>query len=335
MSFDLPQLLWFSALAIPGLLFDLRRYLKRRQALRMLLGSSGSFAPRRALGSLRGRYIRSSFFFTLFYLSAVVALAGPRWGFRLVPDVRRGMDVGIALDISRSMHVRDAAPSRAERAAAILRALVESSPGMRFSLTLGKGSGILAIPLTEDSEALVSLLDQISFLGYSSAGTDLEKLLDAASAGFQAEFPTGRVIILCSDGESLSGSLPDAVRRAQAQGISIVAVGLGTADGQGVPVEPMSLDMMKRDDGSTVISSLREAPLREAAEATKGIYVSGNDDGAVSRIVEYLAARVSLDGSRGFKRESMPRRHVFLILALIALGLSKAAELDLRRKQRK
>jgi Ca-activated chloride channel family protein len=163
----------------------------------------------------------------------------------------------------------------------------------------------------------------------------LEKLLDAASSGFQEDFPTSRVIVLCSDGESLSGSLSGAVARARSQGINIVSVGLGTTDGQGVPMEPQSMEMMKRADGSLVVSSLRDAPLREAAEGTDGIYVSGNDDGAVSRIADYLRSRASLEGSRGFRRESMARRSLFLILALIALGLSKAAELDLRRKQQK
>jgi Ca-activated chloride channel family protein len=268
------------------------------------------------------RYRLSRLLTWLFFGTLLFALAGPRWGLRQTAEYRRGLDVVLALDLSHSMEVRDASSaSRLERAAAVALDLAEG-PGFRLAAAMGRGRGILALPLTEDRAVVRAFLESLDGIMHSGGGTNLESLLDAASSGFLDDFPSRRVIVLLSDGESLSGSLTAAVERAFSAGIAIAAVGIGTESGGPVPGE---------STGAPIVSRLRRGGLEEAAARTGGIYIDGNDSQAGRRLRSYLET-LALEGEGGGRRqESRPQWRLFLITALISLGLSRL----IMRKSRK
>jgi len=324
-NFDEPGLLWGLWLLLPLAILAPRRYFRRRHALLALIGAASVGDARRLMDGLRRRYTASTVFFLAFLAATLLALAGPRWGSRLVPEYRRGVDVVIALDLSRSMEARDLAPSRLGRAAALAMDTVNGSPGTRFAVTVGKGSAVLALPLTEDAESLGSFFRGVSSAGISSGGTDLERLLDASLGAFQPDFPARKKILLLSDGEALSGSLQQAAERSAAAGAAIIAVGLGSVAGAEVPD-------LKREDGSVVPTRLREGDLRAAAQRSGGIYVDGALPDAAETIRAYIAAAAASTALEGFRRESVSRRHWFLLAALAAFALSRLAETGFRRK---
>jgi Ca-activated chloride channel family protein len=332
MSFDEPRHLFLLCLLAPAIFIAPRRFGRRLAGLLALVGSPAEGGVAALTKDLRNRYFFSTVFFLSSMAFAVIALAGPRWGERFVSEYRRGVDVVLALDLSRSMDARDIGPSRLARAAAVGRELVESSPGIRFAVAIGKGGGELAVPLTDDTESVLALLDAASSSAMSSGGTDLERLVDAARTAFLESVPTRRVIVLLSDGEALSGTLSAAAERASLADISIIAVGLGTVDGSPVPVSAAGT-MLTLPDGSPVMSSLRDEPLRSAAERSGGIYVDGNRNDAGRILVERISAVSSHAAADGFRRESMPRSHLFLIAALLAFGAAKLAENGFRRKR--
>lgn len=257
------------------------------------------------------RYRCSRFLFWVFCASLVFALAGPHWGLRRISEYRWGLDVVLALDMSHSMEVRDLGPSRLERAADIGRELAEL-PGFRLGVALGRGRGNLAIPLTDDRPVVMSLLESLDEAVYTGTGTNLESLVDTAASAFLDDFPGRRVIVLLSDGEALSGSLPGAARRAQNLDIGIVAVGLGTEAGGPVPAP---------DSGE--LSRLRPEALEEAAELTGGVYIDGGDPLAGARVGAYLESLASEREGSSWRRENRPRWRFFLCIALAALACSK------------
>jgi Ca-activated chloride channel family protein len=272
-------------------------------------------------------------------------------GIRLVPELRRGVDAALAFDLSRSMDVRDGGASgvsRLERAAAIAGGIVSApeSAGIRFAVAAGKGQGVLAVPLTLDTEAVAGFLGGISTSRITGRGTDLEKLIDAAALAFKDDFPGKRRIILFSDGESLSGSLAAAAGRCLARDISIIAVGLGTEAGGPVPqtaslpgIDPPAGEADERE----IISRADHGALREAAEQTGGLYVDG-DGSAAALIVESLvrdggAGRVrgtpqnaaeAGPEEAGFRAEPKSVRHLFILAALVFFALSKLLACELR-----
>ncbi|MDR1971392.1 MAG: VWA domain-containing protein [Treponema sp.] len=265
-----------------------------------------------------GRYRLSRLLSWVFPGALLFALAGPHWGLQQRIEHHRGLDVILALDVSRSMEVRDLeGAARLERAAAVGLALAEETE-FRLGAAVGRGRGILAVPLTEDRAGMASFLESLGDTIYTGRGTNLEALVDAAISAFPDNFPSRRIIVLLSDGESLSGSLARVAKRASDAGIGIAAVGIGTESGGPAP-----------EDGT--ISRLRRGDLEAAARTSGGIYIDGNDPGAADRLRSYLES-LALERESGSRRwESRPRWRLFLVAALIALGLSK---LCMRKKRR-
>ena len=315
MSFEQPLFLWALPAVIPMAVFTI---LRRR-------GEEG-FRPRRLL---------SAFFFQLFLACLIMALAGPRWGSRAVREYRRGLDVVFALDVSRSMGIRDVPGSnlsRLDRGIEIARkttALAGEYAGgyaweIRYAAALSRGRGLLAVPLTQDTESL------LNFFGAGSAltgrGTNLEALVDAAIDAFVPGSPARRAIILISDGEALSGSLGAAAGRARAADVTLIALGVGSEEG----AELFAVEG-GGPDTALVVSRRHEGPLRQAAEQTGGIYIDGNRKDAASRLAERLRSMAPGFSTGGLRREPVHRWDVFIIAALAALGLSKLSLLRRRR----
>jgi Ca-activated chloride channel family protein len=332
-GFDNPRLLFALFIVIPAFGLACFHYYRRRSLLGLLS------VPAEGIGEIRRRFIFSVLFFVLFLCLMITALAGPRWGTRVVPEMRRGVDVVLALDLSRSMDVEDLPPSlvdgpgglsRMRRGAAVARELVSASPGIRFGVAIGKGNGILAVPLTDDTEAVINFLNALSGSAVTGRGTNLEKLLDAACSAFQNTMPTRREILLFSDGEPLSGSLSAALDRAKSADIRVIALGLGSE--AGAPV-PLGGDFLQGEAGAPVLSSLRSGALRSAAERTGGLYVDGNRGDAGTILINHLASLGAAEAARGFRREPRPRWHLFVIAGLAALGIAKFLEKGYGRKR--
>jgi Ca-activated chloride channel family protein len=358
-SFDNPRFLLALLLLAPAAFLAFLHYRKRRAVLGFLSPpAAGGTAGDGLVAKLRFRYRVSTAAFWLFLACVIIALAQPRGGTRLVSETRRGVDVVFAIDLSRSMDVRDivpGGPSRLGRAASLVTELVNNpwftsrslnagmgagAPGVRFGAAIGKGTGVLALPLTEDTEAIRGFLSSLSGSAVTGRGTNLESWVDAAASAFQAAFPSRRRIILLSDGESLEGSLDDALNRAMAAEITVIAVGFGSEDGG---VVPLGNDILLGEDGHPVVSTLRSETLRGAAERTGGIYVDGNRSNAAALLADNLASLAApasgLNGNtvKGFRRETRPLGYIFVIAALVFFGISKMAEakLPLEKGRRK
>jgi Ca-activated chloride channel family protein len=95
-SFENPRLLAALFLLLPLALGMIFHYLRRRRVLELFPDPV----------ELRRRYGISSLFFLVFVACLIIALAGPHWGTRLVPEFRRGADVVLAIDLSRSMEAQ-------------------------------------------------------------------------------------------------------------------------------------------------------------------------------------------------------------------------------------
>ena len=329
MRLEYPFILVAIAALVPVAFLSSRRFERKSRAFFALVGSGGRGVSET---ELRARAGVSTACFIASMASAIIALAGPQWGERLVPEYRRGLDIVLAMDISRSMDAADVAPSRLRRAAAIARTFVESSPGTRFSVVLGKGDGVVAIPLTDDAESVFSLLAALSSGTMSSKGTDLERLTDASLRAFPSSSSARRMVVIFSDGESLSGDVKAAAARAAAEGVLVSAVGVGTEAGTPVPVGPGSKELIRGSDGTPVRSALSEATLRGIAERTGGAYFDGSRNDAGGSITAFSAQLSSVAAADGFRKEPLPRYRLFLAAALLFLLAAKAAETVPRRR---
>ncbi|MDR1957058.1 MAG: VWA domain-containing protein [Treponema sp.] len=332
MSFDTPLCLTGFALYIPLIILAVLDYRNRGPFLKLVVASGGSAGDpvhrQRLLRELQGRFAAASLCEGIFLACLIIALAGPRWGKRSVLEYRQGVDVIFALDVSRSMQVRDIpgfAPegiARLDRALRIARDVAEDSGAIRLGAAIGKGRGVLAVPLTYDTGALVSFLEGLSGSSITGRGTNLETLINAASSGFQDAFPTSRELILFSDGESLSGSLTAALDRVLDQGIRISAVGLGTEQGGPVPLESFpGLDLPSAEEPP--MSYRQSERLRNATERTGGIYVDGNREDAAMLLLNHIRSYTLESKIQDRPGETQERWRLFVLVALVSLGASK------------
>lgn len=338
-SIDKPQVLIGLIGLIPLIILAVYYYHRHRSFLGCFI-SSALLERESLIRELKLRYVFSRVFFGIFLVCIIIALAGPRWGRRIVMEYHRGLDVVLALDLSRSMDVRDItgieeydeAPagtkdSRLDRAICIALDTVEASAGIRFGVAIGKARGVLAVPLTYDSESALGFLEGLSGSAVTGRGTNLETLIHAASEAFQDAFPTRRGIILFSDGESWSGSLSAAIDRVMDAGITITALGVGTETGGLVSQETAA-----EETRPPPVSYRREDVLRNIAERSGGIYVDGNRRDAAALLTAHIRSLSPESGTKGYHIEAQAQWRLFVIIALVSLGLSKLLEKKKRRR---
>ena len=312
LTFDHPGALWIFTVFIPLLMWDY--FSPRRKQIRENLPKN-----------LRARLGASRIFFRIFLACIIAALAGPRWGIGPAPlsgESLRAVDAVIALDVSRSMEIRDGPGgdiSRLERGLAIVREAVATTPGMRLGVALSRNRGIIAVPLTWDSDSALTFLDAAGF-SLTGRGTNLESLVDAAANAFQPSYPSTRVILLVSDGEALSGSLNAALGRCKRNGITVSVVAVGSDEG----------GML--DDGE-ILSRRDSKALRTAAGHTGGVYIDGNREDASGALAGHLRSLAPGSETRGAQTERATRWFLFVMSAIIAFGASKLCLLRLRNEE--
>jgi Ca-activated chloride channel family protein len=284
---------------------------------------------------VRIQLFASRFFFCLFLVFLITALAGPRWGDgqarpALPGEYRRAVDVVIAVDVSGSMLVCDGGLAgggitegitRLKQGTLIAWDAVAALPEMRFAVAVSRNRGIVAIPLTWDDGVVLAFLDTLDGTSLTGRGTNLESLLDAGAKAFQPSHPSNRVILLVSDGEELTGSIKNALSRCNRNNITVSAILTGSDEGGHVPDGAVS-------GGDDVISRRDAATMRMAAGQTGGIFIDGNRADAANLLISHLRSLAVETESPGNNETNKERWFIFLIFAITAYGASKLCLLN-------
>ncbi|MBX3272918.1 MAG: VWA domain-containing protein [Sandaracinaceae bacterium] len=225
----------------------------------------------------------------LAFAFAIVALAGPQYGSRTRTLRRRGVDVVIALDFSKSMLARDVAPSRIERAKAEIVRLLAELDGDRVGVVAFAGEA-MEFPMTTDYAALSLFFRDLGPYDMPVGGTAIaralvtsKRLLDRASrsggnAPNSSDAARTRVVILMTDGEDHEGDPVAAARELAAAGIRVYTVGIGSRTGEPIPTyapDGTYTGPLRDAAGNPVLTALtreNEQQLEQIAEATGGRY---------------------------------------------------------------
>jgi Ca-activated chloride channel family protein len=170
----------------------------------------------------------------------VAAIIHPRWGEKQERLYRRGIDVMVLLDVSRSMLARDIAPNRLERAKISIRDdLLPALGGDRIGLITFAGVPSLQCPLTHDYGFFRLALDDVSTTSSPRGGTLIGDAIRKAAEAFHGSLDTYKVVILITDGEDHESFPLEAAQTLwNERRIPIVAVALGDErEGARIPVE--------------------------------------------------------------------------------------------------
>jgi len=230
-------------------------------------GSRASVLPEKTTGRRRVKAV----LMVSSVLFLILALAGPRYGYVWQEVERKGVDIIVALDCSRSMLAEDVNPSRLERAKREIIDLLAMLEGDRIGLVAFAGEAFLQCPLTLDYGSFNIFLAALSPDYLPVGGTDLEGALTVSMGAFKAEEATDKAIILITDGESTEGNPEEVAKKAAEMGVKVFTIGVGSKEG--VPVPDPSGGFKKNRDGSILLSKLDAATLKRMAAMTGGGFV--------------------------------------------------------------
>ena len=264
---------------------------------------------------------------TLWLIAAaavILSLARPVWGTQTSVRARQGVAVMVVLDVSQSMLAEDILPSRLDRARLTVEQVMERLGGNDIGLVIFSGSAFLQFPLTSDFNTALTFLYNASPDSISRPGTAIEKAINVALDSFPENRATGDIILLLTDGEGHEGSPLSAAQNAAEQDIIIHAIGLGSPDGEPIPLRNAdgSIAGYKTDrQGEIVLSRLDEATLQEITNRTGGIYSRADNLNGVESIIESISAMETLQDEEQFETSGVERHPWFTGLALAALML--------------
>jgi Ca-activated chloride channel homolog len=226
---------------------------------------------------------------TLAFIAGVFAVMNLRKPAADETSSRKGIDVMIALDVSKSMLATDLPPSRLERAKQLINKLIEAMPNDRIGLILFAGRAYLQMPLTTDHGAAMLYVSSASPEAVPFQGTVITEALRQSSNAFNTTERRFKTVVLISDGEDHDVQAVNTAKELAAEGMMINTVGIGSPEGSVIPDPATGLN--KKDfTGADVISRLNEDELKQIAANTNGVYVRLQDtDEAVQQLLQQFS----------------------------------------------
>lgn len=207
----------------------------------------------------------------------VIAVANLRKNATTSGQKRSGIDIVVALDVSKSMLSTDIKPTRLDKAKQIVTALAQQLGDNRLGLVLFAGQAVLQMPLTDDPGAIQMYLSNAGPDAVPLQGTAIGDALTIANNAFNTQEKKYKAVILISDGEDHDPKSEGSIKTLKENGAIVYTVGVGTPDGSPI-IEPGTNEPKRDANGQVVISKLNESELKDIAQKTGGAYARlGND----------------------------------------------------------
>ena len=285
-------------------------------------------------GYRKGEWLLRATLVMLAVLCFVLALARPQWGDEKRSVQRKGVDIVRLVDTSLSMLAEDVKPNRIGKAKFEIETFIQNLKGDRVGMVTFAGSGFLQTPLTLDHAAFLLFLDAVQVGFLPDPGTSLVQAIQLAIRAFPQKELKYKALILFSDGEDHEGSLEQAIEEAKKANVRIYTIGLGTAEGEPIPLknEKGERQGFKKDrSGQMVLTKLNQPLLQRLAKETGGIYLPATpSEKEVDVILKHLRGWGEQQFEEKMVVEKEDQYQIFLIFAFIFL----AAEMLIRRKDR-
>jgi Ca-activated chloride channel family protein len=318
-SFAHPVYLWCLIILIP-LVFLFYALLKWKRTVAGSLGDKKLVT--RLLRYYDARKFKLKFYLIFLALTlTVLAAAGLRTPSEEGQEKSAGIDIVIALDVSKSMLSQDIKPTRLDRAKQLIRSLTANLDNNRVGLVVFAGQAILQMPLTNDVGAVKMFLPNVNTDMVPIQGTAVGAALMTSEAALHSPDKKHKAIILMTDGETHDKQTAQAISQLYANGITVFTIGIGTP--KGAPIFDPATGQDKKDkDGNIVISKLNEQELKEIASKTGGSYILlNNNQDAIQQItdrIDKMEKKIIVSGNVG-SRNFYQYFPIFIGMALLLL----------------
>ena len=313
-----------------------------RPLLAWRLAGSGTVAAVRFPGvsTLRnvGRPVRDSKgrarmgLLLLGWTALVIALARPQLAKDLEIVKSSGIDILIALDVSRSMLAEDFTiggkrASRIDAVKQLTEEFLENRSNDRIGMLAFAGRPYLVSPLTLNHDWLKENLKRIR-IGMVEDGTAIGSAIASATRrlGEKTDAHT-RIIVLLTDGDNNAGQISPntAAEAARALGIKIYTICAGTQGYVDIPVK----DMFGNTVYQKVLVTVDENQTKKVAEIGGGKFYRATDSAALKGIFEDInkLEKVPIETQRSRNFRDLFYWPLTIGVGCIALALSWALTL--------
>ncbi len=226
------------------------------------------------------------------FILGTVAAMNPREPGNADPVNRKGIDIVVALDVSKSMLATDLAPNRLERAKQFIRKLMNEMPDDRIGLVLFAGKAYLQMPLTDDHGAAALFVSAAAPESVPQQGTVISDALKMSAGAFPSGGTSYKAVVLISDGEDHDEQALQTAQDLTRGGVMINTIGVGSPEG--ILLTDLQTGAPKKDiNGTPVISRLNETELQQLASATHGVYTRLQGSNEAVAIIKKQLAQIS------------------------------------------
>ena len=298
-SFQYPIALWLLVL-IPVIIFFYVLYKFRRRKIVRNIGDKGlvkelykSYSPAKSFLKF--------LFLLLAYACGVVAIANPRVAEDGSSDVRSGIDIVFALDLSNSMLATDAQPDRLSMAKNLINSLISQMPDNRFSIIGFAGKAYIQMPLSFDKNSADVILSAAHPNAITAQGTSVNDALKKTELALSTSEDRYKTLILITDGETHDEDAINTAIELREKGIMINTVGIGSVGGAAI-IDPETKSPKRDAGGTVIISRLNEPLLEQIATAANGTYVYLND---VNQTAQQIISHLSTADKKAFLDTSL------------------------------
>ncbi|MDD2516155.1 MAG: VWA domain-containing protein [Candidatus Gracilibacteria bacterium] len=240
----------------------------------------------------------------LMLISFILILANPAKTRTETEETKNGIDIEIALDISKSMLAEDISPNRIEGAKDVIKEFInaQTQNGNRIGFVIFAGKPFTFTPLTFDKEAINqgvgiistdSINQEIPGLSGTAMGDAILLAIDNFKKGEtnEKDIKRDKVIILVTDGDANMGTNPKtAIKLATNENIKIYTVGIGSKEGIELFITDANGNRTFFPDpnGNPLVVKLNEDLLKQIAKETNGAFYNAKDKNTLKEIFKKL-----------------------------------------------
>ena len=240
------------------------------------------------IGFIPGRRTLKFVLLTLAFALSVIGLANLQAGGKAEQMQRKGVDVIIALDVSKSMLAKDIQPDRLTRAKQLIERMLDKMRNDRVGLIIFAGRSYLQVPLTIDYSSMRMMLQNVRPDLVPTQGTVIGDAIDLALKSFSQKEKKYKSLVIISDGEDHDAQAKEKTREATDNGVIVHTVGVGSPQGATL-YDPETKAEKLDEQGNPVISKLNEEELKSIAAAGRGSYtLLNNADDAATKITDQI-----------------------------------------------
>lgn len=213
------------------------------------------------------------FFITIGTILICISLLSPQKLIEEKEVERKGNNIYILMDTSRSMLTKDIYPNRIERAKTIAKNIILNLKGDKVGIIPFSDSAYIQMPLTDDYKIAENFINVIDTNLLSGGGTNIFEGLSIANKSFEETETENKIVLVISDGGDTDDKTLDFIKK---NNLKVYSVGVGTEKGSVIP-DNKKAGFIKDEKGNIVVSSLNSKFLKEMSEISKGKYFEVNN----------------------------------------------------------